>query len=35
MTILLILIRISARPFKDLYDDSEGLAGNIQEDFAF
>ena len=23
----------SARPFKDLYDDSEGLAGNIQEDF--
>ena len=23
----------SARPFKDLYDDSDGLAGNIQEDF--
>ena len=23
----------SAKPFKDLYDDSEGLTGNIQEDF--
>ena len=23
----------SAKPFRDLYDDSEGLAGNIQEDF--
>ena len=23
----------SSRPFKDLYDDSEGLVGNIQEDF--
>ena len=25
--------QMSQRPFKDLYDDSEGLAGNIQEDF--
>ena len=25
--------RNSSRPFKDLYDDSEGLVGNIQEDF--
>ena len=23
----------SSKPFKDLYDDSDGLAGNIQEDF--